>query len=101
MLVQILLPLEDNAGTPIRRELFERTRAELIEQFGGITAHSGAPAEGVWQEGGGPVLLDRIVVLEVVVEQVDRGWWTGYRQALEQRFGQKALMIRLLECSTV
>lgn len=101
MLVQILLPLEDNAGKPLRRELFERTRAELIDQFGGITAHSGAPAEGVWQEGEGAVLLDRIVVIEVVVEHIDRGWWTQYRQELEHRFRQKAVMIRLIECTTL
>lgn len=98
-LVQILLPLEDNDGKRLPRAPFERTREELIERFGGITAHSGAPAEGVWQENDGSVLLDRVVMLEVVIESLDRPWWDGYRRELEERFRQKVIMIRLLECS--
>lgn len=100
-LIQILLPLEDNDGKRLPRAPFERTRAELIERFGGITAHSGAPAEGVWKENDGSVLLDRVVMLEVVVESVDRGWWENYRRELEARFRQKVIMIRLLECSVL
>lgn len=100
-LVQILLPLDDNSGTPLRREPFETTRAELIARFGGITAHSGAPAEGVWQESSGSVLLDRIVVLEVQVDAIDHAWWRGYRQELEARFQQKSVLIRALACEVL
>ena len=100
-LVQILLPLDDNSGKALGRELFETTRGELIERFGGITAHSGAPAEGVWQESSGSVLLDRIVVLEVQVDAIDRQWWDGYRQKLEARFQQKSILIRALGCEVL
>jgi len=100
-LVQVLLPLEDNDGTPLRRELFEKTRAELLERFGGITAHSGAPAEGVWQESSGSILLDRIVVLEVQVEGIDREFWSSYRNQLEKRFRQKTVLIRAIGCDVL
>jgi hypothetical protein len=100
-LVQVLLPLDDNAGKPIRRELFERTRAELLERFGGITAYSGAPAQGVWQESSGAVLLDRIVLLEVQADAIDSEWWSGYRKSLEARFQQKSVLIRALPCAVL
>ena len=100
-LVQILLPLDDNTGRPLPREPFEATRAELIERFGGITAHSGAPAEGVWQESSGSVLLDRIVVLEVQVAELDRAFWNDYRKTLEVRFRQKAILLRALGCEAL
>ena len=65
-LIQILLPLRDNAGQPFPRAHYAEVRAELTERFGGLTAYSRAPAEGVWDEGGdGPPVRDDIVVHEV------------------------------------
>jgi hypothetical protein len=100
-LIQILLPLDDNDGKPLPRDRFEKTRAELLERHGGITAHAGAPAEGVWKEGSGAVLLDRIVVLEVLVDSVDHAWWAGYRARLEERFRQKSILVRAVQCETL
>jgi hypothetical protein len=98
-LIQLLLPLDDNTGQPLPREFFQTTRAELLERFEGLTAHSGAPAEGVWHEGSGAVLLDRIVVFEVQVEALDREFWRSYRSRLEERFRQKSLLVRAIECT--
>jgi hypothetical protein len=98
-LIQLLLPLDDNAGQPLPRELFQTTRAELVERFEGLTAYSGAPAEGVWQEDAGAVLLDRIVVFEIQVEALDREFWRTYRGLLEERFRQKSLLVRAIECT--
>jgi hypothetical protein len=100
-LVQALLPLDDETGTALGRELFEQTRTELIERFGGITAYSGAPAEGVWRENGGAPVLDRIVVVEVQVELLDRPWWEGYRKLLERRFRQRSILMRALPCDVL
>jgi hypothetical protein len=100
-LVQVLLPLEDNAGRPLGRELFEATRKELVERFGGITAYSGVPAEGVWKESGGSVVLDRIVVLEVQTERIERDYWKGYRERLEERFRQESVVIRAIPCDVL
>ncbi len=47
-LVQILLPLYDNAGAPLPRALYDRVREELSRRFGGLTAFTRSPAEGLW-----------------------------------------------------
>ena len=49
-LIHILLPLTDNAGRPLGRKLFRAVADELTERFGGLTAHTRAPAEGLWKE---------------------------------------------------
>ena len=92
-LVQLLLPLYDNEGQALPKSLFARVRDELVERFGGLTAYSRAPAKGLWEDAGG-VEHDDIVVYEVMVEQLDRAWWAGYRQQLTDRFGQKELVVR-------
>jgi hypothetical protein len=93
-LIQILLPLYDNDGQPQPRALFDAVRAELTEQFGGLTAYTRAPAEGLWEEGPAPVRRDEIVLLEVMVDSLDRPWWRRYRHSLEQRFRQEQVVVR-------
>ena len=93
-LVQILLPLYDNAGAALPPERYERVRAELVERFGGITAYTRAPAKGLWQEGSGATLRDDIVVYEVMADDLDHAWWRDYRRALEARFAQQSLVVR-------
>src|SRR4051794_41956952 len=78
-LIQILLPLYDNAGSPLPRELYARVREELTGKYGGLTAFSRAPAEGLWQEGSG-TKRDDIVVLEVMAGQLYRAWGEGERR---------------------
>jgi hypothetical protein len=95
-LVQLLLPVYDNEGAALPRELYDSVRNELVERFGGLTAYTRAPASGLWAEGG-QVDKDDIVVYEVMVDALDRGWWATYRQALEQRFAQDELMVRAME----
>ena len=74
-LIHILLPLKDNAGKPIRRKLFRAVADELTEKFGGLTAHTRAPAEGLWKEGADEVARDEIVIYEVMAEELDEAWW--------------------------
>jgi hypothetical protein len=93
-LVQLLLPLYDNDGHPFPPAAFAELRSELTDRFGGLTAYSRAPAEGVWEEEGGERQRDDIVVYEVMVEQLDRSWWAALRTRLEQRFTQEELIVR-------
>ncbi len=44
-LIQILLPIYDNEGMAIPREIFHAIGNELVQRFGGLTAHTRAPAE--------------------------------------------------------
>ena len=84
-LIQILLPLFDNDGTHFEAALHANTRHELAERFSGLTAFSRAPAEGLWQDEG-KTKHDDIIVIEVMAEGVDTGWWRAYRKTLEEWF---------------
>jgi hypothetical protein len=94
-LVQILLPLYDNDGDKLPKLEFRRVSSELAHRFGGLTAHTQAPAEGIWTESehANPT-HDEIVIFEVMAETLDRDWWADYRRQLERRFRQKEVVIR-------
>ena len=97
-LVQILLPLQDPGGRAFPRDQYSRVATELTDRFGGMTAYSRAPAAGLWQEdGSGKTQRDDIVVYEVMVDELDADWWTGYRLELERRFAQQDLVVRAQE----
>jgi hypothetical protein len=93
-LIQVLLPLFDNDGSPLPQAEYQRVAAELTERFGGLTAFTRAPAEGLWKDESARTTRDDIVVLEVMAEAIDRGWWRDYRRALEERFRQTEIVIR-------
>lgn len=91
--IEILLPLRDNEGRPFGPELYGEVRCELVERFGGLTAFTRSPAEGLWAEGG-ETARDEIVIFEVMADKLEREWWAGYRAGLEQRFAQDVILIR-------
>jgi hypothetical protein len=93
-LIEILLPLRDNEGNRFPRASLDRVRRELTERFGGVTAHLRAPAAGVWKDDHGDVERDDVVIVEVVADELDRAWWSGYRRELESRFRQDEILIR-------
>jgi hypothetical protein len=95
-LVQILLPLADNAGRRFDGAAYARVRTELSERFGGITSFTRAPAHGVWKEGG-HTSHDDIVVFEVMARELDHPWWERYRAELERRFEQETIVIRAIK----
>ncbi len=92
-LVQILLPLYDNAGRRFPPDVFARVRSDLAERFGGLTAYSRAPAEGVWNNGG-EIKQDDIDVVEVMVEKLERPWWSDYREQIGELFRQDEIVLR-------
>ena len=95
-LVQILLPLADNAGRRFDGAEYGRVRSELSERFGGITSFTRAPAHGMWKEGG-HTSHDDIVVFEVMARELDHTWWENYRAELERRFRQETLVVRAIK----
>ncbi len=96
-LVHILLPLNDNHGRQHPKALFRAVAAELTERFGGLTAHTRAPAEGLWKEGAAGTSRDEIVIYEVMAEGLDEAWWRQYRRGLEERFRQEQVVVRAQE----
>jgi hypothetical protein len=96
-LVQLLLPLKDQDGKPFPRSQYRKIRKVLTERFGGLTAYTRAPAEGLWDQGDDEVAFDDIVVYEVMVPELDRDWWRAYREGLERDFDQEELVVRAQE----
>ena len=95
-LIELLIPLFDNAGNAFPQHLHNLVRSELTQQFGGVTAFQRAPAEGVWKHEG-QVERDQIVIFEVMSGDLDRGWWSRYKARLESRFSQDQIVIRVFE----
>jgi len=93
-LIQLFLPLYDNAGKGFERGMFDTVRRELTDRFGGATAYARAPARGDWEDADGEVHRDDVVLFETMTDAVDRDWWAKYRSTLEQRFRQDRVLIR-------
>ena len=91
--VQILLPLSDNAGVPFADAALEAIRQELVNQCGGLTAFTRAPAEGVWAQDGHHT-KDDIVVVEVMADELDLEWWNAFRKRVERELRQERLILR-------
>ena len=100
-LLQIVLPLYDNGGAQLPRTLYAETLSELTDTFGGATAFTRSPAEGFWEDPGGRVRRDDVIVVEVMVEDADAAWWAEYKTRLAARFSQETMLIRALPCRTV
>jgi hypothetical protein len=95
-LVQILLPLYDNEGHAFEPADYVQLRSDLADRFGGVTAYTRAPARGVWKDDSGETTRDDIVIFEVMTEELDRPWWSGFRRELERRFRQDSVIVRAL-----
>ena len=93
-LIELFLPLYDNAGQPFARAAFDAVRDELAHVFGGVTAFVRSPAVGVWKDGDGDVCRDDVILFEVMTDVLDRDWWRAYRHKLQRRFDQDEILIR-------
>jgi hypothetical protein len=96
-LIQVLLPVYDNAGKPLPADLHQRVGNDLTRRFGGLTAYTRAPAQGLWKGAADHVHSDDIVIYEVMTHTVDTAWWREYRHVLEELFRQEHIVIRAQE----
>ena len=95
-LIEIFLPLSDNDGRRFAAADYAGVRKQLTEKFGGLTAFSRSPAEGI-DTGHGHERHDELVVFEIMTEQLDEAWWTAWRRQLETTFRQDRILIRRSE----
>lgn len=95
-LIQILLPINDNNGKPFEGRMFTKVKMELTGTFGGITAYTRSPAEGIWKEDSDEdrTYRDDVIVYEVSAPALDRKWWSAFREKLELDFRQESIFIR-------
>lgn len=90
-LIEILLPVSaDKYGHAL-----ETIRSDLTERFGGVTVYEKAPADGLWKHGR-KVEHDRTLLVEVMVEELNRSWWEQYRKSLEQLLSQEKIVMRAI-----
>ena len=93
--VQLLLPLYDNQNVPIADAVMKDLRERLVDRFGGVTAFSRTPAEGVWSDHGRKI-RDDVILVEVMVPAIDSIWWAGFREHIEHVMRQKSVVVRAL-----
>lgn len=93
-LIEIFLPLSDNGGQPFAPSLFRDVEEELLERFGGVTAHARAPAHGLWDDEARSPVADDLVILEVMTDRLDREFWSAFRARMEAEFRQDMILIR-------
>ena len=94
-LVQMLLPVVHRRRNG--RKTYDAITRELAERFGGATAYTRAPAAGLWKNPAARTERDDIIVVEVMVDTVDRKWWGAFRRRLEKRLRQKEIVVRAHE----
>lgn len=92
-LIEIFLPLYNQKGEPIEERQFTAVKQELTDQFGGLTIYSRTPATGFWKEEG-KTDRDEILIYEVIANDLDKDFWTRYKQELQERFDQDEILIR-------
>jgi hypothetical protein len=95
-LVQILLPVYGNDGKPLAHDAYSVIRDELVGRFGGLTAFTQSPAEGLWTTKDQRTERDDIIMIEVMVDELDKSWWASYRERLQIRLKQVSVVIRAL-----
>jgi hypothetical protein len=92
-LVQILLPLYNNSEIRFEPERYTKVRDELVSRFGGITAYTRTPVQGLWHERE-EIVRDDLIIYEIMVQELKEEWWCEYRKILENRFEQQSLVVR-------
>ena len=100
-LVQLFLPLYDNAGRVFPRAMFDAVRAQLAERFGGVTAYVRSPAVGAWEDDEGVIRRDDVILVEVMCEALERAWWGAFATELAGRFAQEEILVRALAVETL
>jgi hypothetical protein len=94
-LIQIFLPVRDNKEMAFPTENYTRIREPLTKQFGGLTAYTRAPAEGLWRDEENASHHDDVIIFEVMASELDGPWWQDYKRQLKQTFAQDEIIIRV------
>lgn len=95
-LIQLLLPVTDNAGRRFPDSTWEALKDKLVERFGGVTAFLHTPAEGVWAPSPERRTAEDVFIVEVMSETFDAAWWSMLQRELETALDQEHVVIRVL-----
>ena len=92
--IQLLLPLYNKEGHLFSAQLYQEIKTELSQTFGGLTAYTRAPAEGLWKEEDDKIVRDGIYIYEVMASQLDKHYWAKYKLKMQKVFQQDEIIIR-------
>ena len=95
-LIQIMLPLYDNRGRRLPRQLFDQVSEDLVRAHGGVTANRRSPATDRWKTAGASIKRDETVVYEVMSATCSRTLWARRRKLWEAAFRQDSIFIRAM-----
>ena len=101
-LLELLLPLTDNTNQAFEPEYFVRVQQQLTEKFGGLTAFTRTPAEGLWKpDKSSKTHQDDIVIFEVLSPGFNKTWWLQYKEELKSIFRQQDIIIRVTKVEII
>jgi hypothetical protein len=93
-LIQLFIPAAPQSTIKVE-DVIAKVQREMTERHGGATAYLNSPAKGLWSNGEGAEEED-VIVVEVMVDTLDRAWWRRYRRNLEQLLRQDELLVRAI-----
>jgi 2-hydroxychromene-2-carboxylate isomerase len=93
-LIQMFIPVRDNKNKAFPKGHYADIRMTLTKEFGGLTAYTHAPAEGLWKDDQKDTQHDDMVIFEVMAAELDKKWWKKYKKQLELTFAQDEIIIR-------
>jgi hypothetical protein len=100
-LVQLVLPVRDNAGKEFPGKVWEELKTRLAGKFGGVTAFRRAPAEGVWAPADERRTAEDVFIVEVMTPALDKAWWAALQIELERTLRQDHVIIRAIPVTEI
>ena len=100
-LIQILLPTCTKNGKTLPHKVYTSIQKEIVARFGGLTAFTQSPAEGFWINTEERTERDAMIMVEVMVDVVDKEWWQAFRDRLETQLEQESIVIRAIEMERI
>ncbi len=100
-LVQLVLPVHDNAGKAFPDAIWENLKDRLAEKFGGVTAYRHAPAQGVWAPSGKKRNAEDVFMVEVMSTVLEKDWWAALQADLERTLAQEHVVMRAIALTAI
>jgi inorganic pyrophosphatase len=100
-LIQLFLPLNQKNGKAFPKSYFEEVKQSLTKKFLGLSVYTNEPADGYWENDSNKIVEDRVIIYEVMANEIDLDFWKHYRATLEKQFKQDVIVVRCLHMNLI
>ncbi|MHA4896281.1 inorganic diphosphatase [Pedobacter sp. PWIIR3] len=100
-LIQLQVPVYDVEGKRFPKRHFTQLHQQLTDKFGGLTVYSRSIANGFGNQDEGPTVKEKILVYEVMAENVELDFWKKLKASLMKKFEQDDLMMSSVKVSRI